>query len=497
MRSIRSLIVILALAVLVAFLWRTFAGGGGGGSSAEAPNLGSATGAEEEVVDVPAASARTAKAVEASAQRVRPPELDALSLEERLAAIARTEGEVMQKGPTPELTQRLEDLLAPLFEHPGTLHDVLDNLVARKWKPAGEEAKRIDVVEYGGCRALYWAVVTFHSEQSPYFAEATGRELFLAILSNVPNLQEPVLSTLLEQLIRAEVDGKPLVARYIFEVLELRAFFKEHKTLFSEVLARLGETMTPEERDRFFGTYLSDLTDPVLIGAAIKFLLQGTNPAAALSLAESLFDDPNTPVDVRLAIAQAVVDGSADAYAATQFLAERIEQTRNSPGLWMSLANKPDAYPAIDAEYRNLLANDANPRAREKLVSAMIGASPEDLDRIAKLAYEDPDPKVRGQALMTATASAGWKPTPDAMKDLRSSYATGADPMRTVAAAGNIASKAQQVGATDVRDDAIDFLLDALDDPMASPQAKQSALDALKHHLSDAEWQSLQGKVKK
>lgn len=494
MNSNRTLLVIVALLALAVLLWRTFSQAAPPESTAGANADANSSASAPAVVDVPTGTTREAKAVEASSPRVRDPALDALSLEERLAAIARTEGEIMQEGHKQELGQRLEDLLAPLLERDEQLLVVLDNLVARKWKPEGSPSDRLEIVEYGGCRATYWGVVLFHSTQGQWYDEAAGRNLFLAVLANLPSLEEPLLTTLLQQLTRANVDGKPLVARYAFEILELRAFFKEHKQLFSELFARIGESMTPEERDRFFGVYLGDPTDAVLVGASIRYLLQGTNPGAALLLAESLFDDPGASHEVRTAIAQAVVDGSPDAYGPARFLTERIDSTRNTPGLWLSLARKPDAFVAIDAEYRALLANEANPKAREMLVSAMNDAPALDLDRVAKLAHEDPDPKVRGQALLTVTSSSTWTPSSDAMENLRACYASGADPMRIAAAAGNIASKSQSAGLVDLRDDAIDFLREALDDPQASPNTKLTALESLKRFLPDAEWKSLKEK---
>ncbi|MCC6408555.1 MAG: hypothetical protein IT453_15440 [Planctomycetes bacterium] len=439
-------------------------------------------------------------AIDATESRDAPPpdlKLANLGLEERLAAIARLEGEILQQGATEARVLRLEALLEPVLASPPTLLLVLDNLVAGKWRSTEPDAAMLDVVEYGGCRALYWGLVSFHNPTSRFHDADQGRALFVTILTDLPSLDGKLLSTLVEQLLRAEVDGKPLIAQYTAEILELRSFFRDHQELFSKLFTRLGVAMTPEERDRFFTIYLSETSDPLILGTALRNLLQGANPAWALSLAETLFDDPATSPEVRNAIVQALVDGLQDPFAVADFLVERIDQTRGNPGAWLTLAQKQGGFHAVEAAYNQLAGSNANAKARELLVASMRNASASDLERIAGIAFQDPSPGVRGQALMAITSSPNWTPTQKSMDDLRSAFAGGVDPTRAAWSAGNLAKKAAKTGAVELRDDAANFLRDLVVDTSLPDAARLAALDELKPFLSDVEWELLKKGIAK
>lgn len=439
-------------------------------------------------------------ALDATAQDDAPPpdpELANLGLEERLAAIARLEGEILQQGASEARVRRLEALLEPLLASPPTLLLVLDNLVAGKWRSTAPDAATLDIVEYGGCRALYWGLVSFHNPRSRFHDADQGRALFVTILTDLPALDGKLLSTLVEQLLRSEVEGKPLVALYTAEILELRAFFREHRELFSKLFARLGDSMTPEERDRFFTIYLSETSDPLILGTALRNLLQGANPDWALSLAEALFDDPTTSPEVRNAIVQALVDGLQDPFKVADFLVERIDQTRGLPGAWLTLARKEGGFNAVEAAYNQLAGSNANAKARELLVASMRNASASELERIADIAFQDPSPSVRGQALMSMTSAPNWAATQKSMDDLRSAFAGGVDPARAAWSAGNIAKKAAKTGAVDLRDDATSFLEELVHDGSLPDAARHAALEELKPFLSEVEWDLLKKGIAK
>ena len=424
----------------------------------------------------------------------------------QLVAVALAEQAVFGAGdnPAPELLVALEDALGPLLFHPEVMPRILDLLRAGELRPRvdhlpAEEGARIagklGIEEYGAVRALYWAILAY---VAPYGAVkdaglgVDGAAFVMEVLLALPDIAEPVLSHLLHMLTEARLDeALVLDATYLEEILRLRALFPGHEGVFSSLLVSMGEGMSPEERTSFFQVFLPDVEDPILLGVTLRNLLQGADPAFALWLAGERFDDAAVTPEMRDAIASAVVEASADPFAAVEFLTTRAEAMASMPHLFLSLGTQgEEATLALESKYHELLLDGADSGARRLVVSGMRGADPE---QVLEIARNDPDPGVRGQALMTVSANSG-APLPGELLALREAY-TGADngirASQAMGAASNLARRARANGQEDLKREAVSFLVNMAEDRRLSGGTRRTVLAELKGWIDELRWAEL------
>jgi hypothetical protein len=419
----------------------------------------------------------------------------AMSLHDRLVAIAQAQIDILnasRSGNVPEdLQSKLGELLRPLLEDPSSFQAILENLASGAWQ-VGSSEEKISSAEWGAGIALYWGLLQYHTPEGPFFDAGQGRVLVQNLLVALPSISNAQVSDwIARQLAVAEVNGRKLLLDYVDEVFAMRAAFREQKQLFSALFEGLGDNMTPEERDKLFGIFLTDSEDPVLLGISIKNLLQGTKPQIALAMAKSLFDDPSASEATRIAIAQAVVDGSADPFEAARFLAERIEDTQSMHNAYMALGLKDGGTGALESEYSLLSAAGANPKAREMLVAAMSGSEGDGLRRLEQIAAEDSNPRVRGQALMSLTSSDAWTPTAGAVESLRAATEAGCSPTQTIGAASNLAQKAKDSGNSELQRQSVALLKDMASNASLSAQSRLQAVNALQSFVPASEYAML------
>ncbi len=417
-----------------------------------------------------------------------------MRLDECLARIAAIESSLLREGARADAVKELESLIGFVLERPETLATIIDNLASGTWGSGA--AEELSATEYGACRALYWALLLLNQPGNDFHDATRGRDLFNDLLASIPRLNPRIQRFLIAQILEVRVDGKALVAHYLEDVLRMRALLAENRELFSSLLEKLGEEMTPGERDAFFSVFLSDTRDSTLLANTLKNLLRGTNPGAALQLAESLFDDPPGQTaqekdQLRKAIALAVVTSLEDLYSATQFLETRAETLRNTPEVWFGLGAREDSFVVLEHAYQQLAATGANPVARERFVSGMVTGSPDQLLRLAEIASGDPDPRVRAQAFLTLTAAPSWTPSPGVVRDLRTGLDDGLPEMQVVGAAENVARKAASAGSPSIVNEAVELMREIALDTTNGAKERRRAAEALKAFLPAHEYESI------
>jgi len=424
-------------------------------------------------------------------------DLHADGLRAQLEAIARAEqlaAEEARGGAVSGETQRaLERALAPVLYAPDLLYRALDMLRSGELEVVAEDGARIDGVslaEFGAVRAIYWALLAYTAPESDLNQAGAGvppSELLENVLTALPELRERVQRMLLEQLKEARLDGVPILdASFLTTILYLRAQFPEHRELFSELLATLGESMSAADRDAVFAVLLDENADPTLVGVALTQLLRGDAGGVALRLAESLYDSETDGGQAgarrREAVAKAVAASASDPFDAARFLAERSAETRNMVEAYWTLGEREGGLEAVEAQYFELNSDDLNPRARLALVLAMSRAPAE---RLLEIADVDSDPSVRGQAFLTLTSADGYAPTQEHVDLLRSrvdgsrAISTGA----LIGSAANIATHARRSGLNDVAADALELLQSVGGDPQTSSHDRKRITDVLKTQL--------------
>ncbi len=421
------------------------------------------------------------------------------SLEECLTRIAGIESTMLREGASPAAVKELEGVLRLILEKPENLATIIDNLASGTW--ASEAPDELSATEYGAGRALYWALAVLNQKGSDFFDPERGRSLFNDLLTALPRFDARVQRFLISQVMEVRVDGESLVALFLDDILRMRALLAENRELFSSLLEKLGEEMTAAERDAFFSVFLSDTKDPTLLANTLKNLLRGTSPGAALQLAESIFDNPPgetaaEKIALQKAVAMAVVTGLEDLYSAAQFLETRSERLRNAPEVWFGLGTRDDAFVALDHAYQKLVSVDANPVAREKFVSGMLTASPDQLLRVAEISLKDPDPRVRAQAFMTLTAAESWTPSSVVVRDLRAGLGQGLPTMQVVWAAHNVAQKAANNGSPSVENEALDLLREVALGTAHGAKERQEAAKSLKPFIPSHEYESIIASMK-
>ena len=402
--------------------------------------------------------------------------MESKSLEDWLLAITHAEQSIAKlaesaQPPKPELVHDLEQAVGAVMEQPAHLPQILGLIAGH----SNEVLGLTQPMAYGAVRALYWWIVVTAGR-------GEEREILIEVLAALPEVHSAVIDNLIDNLVEARVDGRLILdASYLPVILELRAAFPDSAGLYSRLLRVIGESMTPEERTEFFSLFLDDLEDPLLVGLTIKNLLKGADPSFGLVLAEQVADDATLPLDVRIAASRAVAT-SADVYSATSFVTERAELLRNKPDLWFSLGWREESFVALEAKYQDLAAKGADPTARRLLVSAMQGAEPEDLLRIAG---SETDSKVMGQALMTASSKVKTSSSAEAaMSFIESRSGPGElTAIYRVASASNLAKFATSSGDPLLEKRAVHTLEALAADSSEHPSIRKQAIKSLKAYL--------------
>jgi hypothetical protein len=389
---------------------------------------------------------------------------------------------------SPKLLADLESAVGPFLSYPESTSLLLGTL-------SGDREGVLDLTSeetYGAVRAIYWLLVI-------KTGRGEGRSEVLEVLAALPEIHADARDLLVFAVTNAAANGKLILdTSFLQEILFLRSVFPEALELYSALFGVIGDSLSAEKKGSFFAVFGEETDDPTLARLTIKNLLLSDNPEFGLFLAEQRLDDPSISQDVKNAIAAAVAK-NADIYSASSFLSGRAESFKNSPTLWMSLGFRDDAEIALGVEYQGLLASGAAPDTRRLLVSAMSGASYDDLQR---LAGNDDDGVVVGQALMTATANRDrWSSVQvtETLQLLEDTWAApsnglgsfGLSAAQRLAVVHNLAAKAKKAGDSGSLDRLLGILKGVATDPGEKGSTRASATRTLERYLTPYEIDAL------
>ncbi|MEM7309805.1 MAG: hypothetical protein AAF682_24225 [Planctomycetota bacterium] len=377
----------------------------------------------------------------------------------------------------------LEPLVAALLEDPRHVDEALRRLCSGELQPSGAKARvadgqrdahdapgsspssspgpaasshghgshtRLSRLEYAACRALTWAVAGYNDAgggDNPFLDRPRGRRLLLEVMAALPRVRGGARRYLTASLAetRYRGTGTPILDRtYLDPLLRLRPAFADHEALFFELLGILSETLTPEEL-RLVGGLPVDPADPTAVARQLQGLFESGAPGLALAVARQAWDNAATG-EVHRAVSRTVAD-HADEPEAVVFLVERIGQTHRWPDLWLSVGRRPAGAHALEEAYAQLYAKafaapaakpDAD-RTREALLTGMCGVP---RARLLEIFAREGSPAVRGQALLTLTASRDYLPRgEDLALAIAGLHEGSVAPGKAVGIAYNVASK--------------------------------------------------------
>ncbi len=482
MRVLRTLIVVLGVgAPVLFFVWR-----GGRENPDAVPASGGQTkdSAQATLASVPGQGSR--KAVGAGKGQFEPlgSDLPILSQDDLVALlrkIAEAESERTKAPLDPEKAAALEDVLRPILYVEENAYAVLALLPLLR--PEGiQSTTPTDMLpeEYGGLIAIAWGIIAYNAPLGEGELDAAGvfvdgQAYLMATLELLSQVVDPVRAYLADMLAnRVHIEGRLVLdARYLQEVLRLRAQFQgasKLQAVYSALLANMGGQLTPAERDAIFALFLDESDDPRMISIALENLLQGEAPELAVSIAAGLYDESE---ELRDTIRDKIARRAPPAEAAA-FLADRYG---NGNADVKNLSMREGGPEAIEMRYHELLADDDNPKGRQKLTAGI-----EAPDSLFAISQTDPSSLVREQALLSLSAAHGGKGSQRLLSALRAGTADPDDPALGVGSFAAAMAACNVVRFSDdaaLRDEASTFLLDLARNDRYSTSERRRTVERL------------------
>lgn len=424
----QTLIVIALLAVIAATLLKT------GYLKAGAAKPEPARTAAGEQVD----EALVAEAEEAVRQPAAPggPEHPELSDEELRAlllmiAAARDESDI-------------EEALKPIALNPKSGLRVLAMLEQGLLKTSVSD---LSEEERGAVQALVFLAAIYNGGESTGFLQAEGvhvdgRAFLVKVLRALPNIPSPAKGALAEGLGSVTIEGEHLIdMTYLDEILQLRSKSPDDRELFSALLENMAGELSESERQDFYTLFVTEIDDPTMVRVALSNLLQGAQAERFAALAQLLLDEHGHESPALRREILGAVAASAPPKLAAEFLGKNAASDLLAE--FHNLGGRPGGLDALADEYNSLVAGGLRPEARKLLVSGMEGE-----ELLVGIAKTDPDPVVRGQALLTATLdSAGASgivfDTLESAWLNRGDGAAGMPTYQIISSAGNLANPGQ------------------------------------------------------
>jgi hypothetical protein len=325
-----------------------------------------------------------------------------------------------------------------------------------------------------GAMMLLSAALQYAHQPGAEDAEG-GRRLVTTLLESLPRLSPALREQLIGQLSAVAVAGRPVLdLTYLRDIIDLRAGYPDLSDEFSRLFSHLADGLAEDEdRTQFYALLANEGADPVAVRVALAALLED-DEGRFLALAEQLYADAESD-ELRKAVLGALVTAAPVDRAAEVFgqLAQGAEHAEA-----LILGSRPGGWEALEGEYEHLLnSGSQDTTARQMLVAGMTGASEQ---RLLDIALRDPDPSVRGQALLTATLTPDRGPA--VVELLRDAYARSDDPSVsippnvTVFAAENLVRG--NVGGA--RADAVDLLLSMATDEGLDDAVRWQAVSAVR-----------------
>ncbi|QDU83466.1 hypothetical protein Pla163_05650 [Planctomycetes bacterium Pla163] len=355
------------------------------------------------------------QAVEGAVEDVAARSLDALFL-----AIADSEEHVVRGTGSESTASDLERAVAELAARERGLEDVVDRLSelgAVGAVAVHGEPEQLQRLRYGAVRAVYWLVPLWAGdaagrEDDPAGAGASAAvrsalSRSCALLVSIDGATADFLADNLVALLEGELAIEP-GPRLLDELLTLRVRHRERANVIDRVLLALAGRLDAKTRDALARWLLADPSDTEAVTRGLVELFALGEPWLALDVARDTFErgGPNERHMVALAVArEAPVD------MAVGFLVERAGDLGGVPTAWFELGERDGGLDELRLAYADLRVDETgDPDARRLTVLGMGGAEAPELRAIA---LDDPDPDVRGQALLTLTAQDGAGTTRD------------------------------------------------------------------------------------
>tara|TARA_R110002072_G_scaffold80149_1_gene184344 strand:- start:6255 stop:7712 length:1458 start_codon:yes stop_codon:yes gene_type:complete len=378
------------------------------GRPATMPTLDGPTATGEEVLEVTLAST---EASDRTLALPMVPVIDLLQALRRLGAATSDDPAV------------LEPLLRPLVRAPALMNDVLALAVGGALDDTLDPGR---LGRLGILRSILTATALYDSTplmDLPGVTREDGDALLDQLLGSLPAWDPLEREPLVSGLVGLTTEGRfVLRARHVPRLLDLLHEHPELEDVWIRLLRVAIRDLPDGERALWMNALLAESSDPAVLELAWAQLLALDPDQRHLRMVMTLLDDPELDRTRRAALMQAV------ASAAEPRLAAEVLGARARPEHLMQLHTlgvRPGGVDALRDEYTVLVSGNLRAEGRRLLVAGMSHASTPELLGIATT---DPDPMVRGQALVTATASTLRHEAPDALETVCNAWRQREDP---------------------------------------------------------------------
>ncbi len=353
------------------------------------------------------------------------------------------------------------------------------------------DGERFSPEEIGALRAVLCAAALFCAPSRATELHRSGhardgRAFVEDLLRALVNMFSPVRETLANLLASLRGADDRLVLDLSYERL-LRELAQEHPEqadLYLGILAELGTDLEGVEARALDLFELERAESPRLLTVSLTRLLRGARGEQALQWAGELYDRDDTSEDLREAISSSVATAAPVAEAAA-FLADRATSAMFAE--MFTLGDRAGGREALEDAYYERRIAGVQEEARRLLVAGLEDAGPEALLAIAS---EDPSARVRGQAVLTLTASSKVAVEPATLTFLRQGYEDRADPRIGLPESSVVYATANLVRsdlAPELRDATVQFLRELTCDGSLDVPLRRHALEALAGRLDPAE----------
>lgn len=487
-------VAVSAAAILAASLW--FALAGGRPSHIERDPEARAAGSVASDASLVRTAREQRRAVVDDGPAAVPP-ATRFDLEARLVDLARAEEDLARSRDVDGARQRLEEAVAELCdaadalecigavrERVGAAHERTDTV--REPAARSDEAEQ-RYLRYGSVRAFYWVA----QQRTRTGQDAVVRAAVLEAIDHVAALDAPTAAFLCDCLVALiEARAVDLPVGVVERLIERRLRVPERAGYFDRLLMAVAQGLDEDTRLALSAWLVRDPSDTDAVVASLSGFFEVGRDALALEVARDAFETADPPA--RTSLAEAVAR-RAPTDAAAAFLVERADQLQAAFGAWSELGTREGGVEALTVAYDGLRVLEENANGRRLAVMAMGEARAEDLRWIAG---DDPDPHVRGQALLTLSTRGG--PIASADLDLATGLLADLDgPAFGSAAAGarNLLRRAERAGRTDERVRLVEALRAVVLDDGRSERARRDALGSLEGWIDDAQRQWLDAEV--
>jgi hypothetical protein len=317
----------------------------------------------------------------------------------------------------------LEPLLHPLVSHPRVMDDVLALAVGQVLDEALDPGR---LARLGILRCMLTATALYDSTplaDLPGVTREDGVALLDDLLGSLPAWDPLERRPLVNGLAGLTTDGRHVLrARWVPRLLDLLHAHPKLEPTWVQLLHVAIRDLPNDDRAAWMTTLLAESSGPGALELAWSQLLALDPDGRHLRMVLSRLDDPELDRRRRAALMQAVAIAAEPRRAAevlgARALPEHLVQLH-------TLGARPDGVEALREEYTALVSGNLRATGRRLLVAGMSHASTPELLGIATT---DPDATVRGQALVTATASTLRHEAPDALETVRNAWRQREDP---------------------------------------------------------------------